>query len=108
MAPRSIIAVITDIKDGEFYELATKLGKIKALYTRNQFTLCKEKFLSIEEVGTEEISVREVVDKLSLVGGQGFRKCNYSKKFTTKIYMCKSANLLCNSKCHNSQPCCNK
>jgi len=37
MDPRSIIAVITDIKDEEFYELATKLGKLKALYTRNQF-----------------------------------------------------------------------
>ena len=37
--PRSIIAFITDIKDEEFYELGTKLGKLKALYTRNQFTL---------------------------------------------------------------------
>ena len=33
MDPRSIIAVITDIKDEEFYELATKVGKPKALYT---------------------------------------------------------------------------
>ena len=63
MDPRSIIAVITDIKEEEFYELATKLGKLKASYTRNQFTLCKENFLSIEEVGTEEISVGEVVNK---------------------------------------------
>jgi len=44
MDPRSIIAVITDIKDEEFYELTTKLGKLKALYTRNQFTLCKDNF----------------------------------------------------------------
>ena len=41
--PRSIIVVNTDIKDEEFYELGTKLGKLKALYTRNQFTLCKKK-----------------------------------------------------------------
>jgi len=108
MSPRSIIAVITDIKDEEFYELATKLDKLKVLYTRNQFTLCKEKFLSIEEVGTEEISACEVVNKLSLVGGQGFRKCNCSKKCTTKMCLGKSANPLCNSKCHNSQPFCNK
>jgi len=39
MNPRSIISVIIDINDEEFYELATKLGKLKALYTRNQFTL---------------------------------------------------------------------
>ena len=84
--PRLIIAVITDVKDEEFYESGTKLGKLKALYTRNQFTLCKEKFLSIEAVGPMEIiSVREVVKKLSLVGGQGFRKCNCSKKCTTKM-----------------------
>jgi hypothetical protein len=63
MDPKSIIAVITDIKDEEFYDLVTKLGKLKALYTRNQFSLCKENFLSIEEVGTEEISVREVENK---------------------------------------------
>jgi len=63
MDQRSIIAVITDTKDEEFYDLATKLGKLKVLYTRNQFTLCKENLLSIEEVGTEEISVREVVNK---------------------------------------------
>jgi len=103
MNPRPIIATIT-----EYYELGTKLGKLKALYTRNQFTLCKENILSIEEVGMEEISVLEVVNKLSLVGGQGFRKCSCSKKCTTKMCLCKSANLLCNSKCHNIQPCCNK
>jgi len=108
MDPRSIIAVITDIKDEEFYEIATKLGKLNALYTRNQFTLCKENFLSTEEDCTEEISEREVVNKLSLVGGQEFRKCNCSKKCATKMCLCKSANLLCNSKYHNSQPCCNK
>jgi hypothetical protein len=107
MDPKSLIVVITDTKDGEFYELATKLGKLKALYTRNQFNLCKENFLSIEEVGKEEISVREVVKTLSLVGGQGFKKCNCSKKCTAKMCLCKSANLLCNSKCHNSQLFCN-
>jgi len=42
--PRSLIAVVTDIKDEEFYELGTKLGKLKALYTRNQFTLCEVNF----------------------------------------------------------------
>jgi hypothetical protein len=61
-----------------------------------------ENFLSIEEVGTEEINVREVVNKLSFVGGQGFRKCNCSKKCTMKMCLYKSANILCNSKCHNN------
>jgi len=44
MDPISITAVITDIKDEEFYELPTKLGKLKALYTRNQLTFRKENF----------------------------------------------------------------
>jgi hypothetical protein len=44
MDPKSIIAFITDIKDEEFCELGTKLGKLKALHTRNQWTLRKENF----------------------------------------------------------------
>jgi hypothetical protein len=83
--PKSIIAVFLDITDEEFYEPGTKLGKLKALYTRNQFTLCKEHFLSMEEVGKEEISVREVVNKLYLFGGQKLKKCNCSKKCTTNM-----------------------
>jgi hypothetical protein len=31
MDPRSIIAVITDIKEEGFYEICSKLGKLKAL-----------------------------------------------------------------------------
>jgi hypothetical protein len=79
MDPESIIAVITDIKDEEFYELGTKLDKLKALYTRNQFTLCKENFLSIEEVGKEEISACEVVKSLSLFGGQGLKNATVQR-----------------------------
>jgi hypothetical protein len=106
--PKSKLAVFTDIKEEVFYEFGTRLGKLKAMYTRNQYTLCKENFLIVEEVEKEEISVHEVVKELSLVGGQGFKKCSCSKKCTTKMCLCKSANLLCNSKCHNSQPCCDK
>lgn len=108
MDPKSVIAVVTDIKDDEFYELGTKFGKLKALYTINQFTLCKEKFLSVEEVPTKTIYLRAVVKKISLVGGQGFKKCNCLQKCVTNRCLCKSSNLLCNSKCHNSQPCRNK
>jgi hypothetical protein len=35
MDPKSIISVITDIKDEEFHVVGTKLGKLKALYTRS-------------------------------------------------------------------------
>lgn len=59
-----IIAVIV------LYELNAKLVKLNALYIRNQFTLFKETCLSIKEIDTLEITVCEVVNKLSLVGVQ--------------------------------------
>jgi hypothetical protein len=40
--PRSITAQTLKMKNS--YELATELGKLKALYTRNQFNLCKENY----------------------------------------------------------------
>jgi hypothetical protein len=87
MDPKSIIAVITDIKVEEFYELGTKLGKLKALCTRNQCTLCKENFLSIEEVGKEEISVREVVKKLSLIGGKDSENATFKEVYHRDVFM---------------------
>ena len=44
MDSRSIIAVITGITDEEFYELATKLGKLKALYTETNLPYTKTIF----------------------------------------------------------------
>jgi len=79
MDPKSTIAVITDIKDEEFYKLGTKLGKLKALCTRNQFTLCKKTFLSIQEVGKEENKCSEVVKKLSSFRGHGFKNATVQR-----------------------------
>ncbi|XP_023228167.1 uncharacterized protein LOC111628576 [Centruroides sculpturatus] len=106
--PKSIIAVVIDVKDNEFYQLGTKIGVLKQLYTQSQFTSCPEDFIKIEVVIGKEVSLREVVAKLSLTGGQGFKKCNCFKKCLTKKCACKSSGLLCNSKCHDSSPCCNK
>jgi len=73
--PKSIIAIVIDVKDNEFYQLGTKIGVLKQLYTQNQFTSCSEDFVKIEEVVKDkEVSLREVVGKLSLTGGQGFKK----------------------------------
>lgn len=68
MYSKSIIAIITYIKDDKFYVFGTLLGKLKALYRRKLFILCKNFFLNIQDFGIEEIRVREVVNKLSLVG----------------------------------------
>ncbi|XP_023223965.1 uncharacterized protein LOC111625151 [Centruroides sculpturatus] len=81
---KSVIAVVIDIKDNEFYQLGTKIGELKQLYTQNQFTSCPEDFIKIEVVKDKEVSLREVVAKLSLTGGLGFKKCNCLKKCVTK------------------------
>lgn len=70
MDARSILADITVIKDDEFYVLSTQLGKLKTLYG-DQFNFCKENSLNIKETGTEEISICDVINKLSLVAGLG-------------------------------------
>lgn len=49
--------MIIDIQEDEFYWLGTKFGKLRQIYTRKQFTLFKEKFVSIEEIGREDVSV---------------------------------------------------
>uniref|UniRef100_A0A8D8Q4X0 KRAB-A domain-containing protein 2 n=1 Tax=Cacopsylla melanoneura TaxID=428564 RepID=A0A8D8Q4X0_9HEMI len=105
--PKSIIAVIIK-KEDELYQLGTKLGIINSLYSRNQFTVCSEIFISLEDVKPEEISLRSVVSKQSLVGGQGFKKCTCLKKCITKKCICRGNNMKCNSKCHGSDPCTNK
>ncbi|KAJ8718531.1 hypothetical protein PYW08_002768 [Mythimna loreyi] len=48
--PKSIIAIVMDVKENEFYQLGTKMGVLKQLYTKNQFTSCSEDFIKIEEV----------------------------------------------------------
>lgn len=106
--PKSMIAVVTAITDEGCYELGTRFGKLNALYTINQFRLCKEAFLRVDEVPEKTISLRGLVKKLSLVGGQGFKKCNCLQKCVTKRCLCKASKLKCNSRCHNSQPCHNK
>lgn len=58
----SIIAVVVDVKDNEFYQLGTKIG-------------VHENFIKIEEASKDKkVSFREIVRKLSLTGGQGLKK----------------------------------
>ncbi|XP_023214100.1 uncharacterized protein LOC111616986, partial [Centruroides sculpturatus] len=92
--PKSVIAVVVDVKDNEFYQLDTKIVLLKQLYTQSQFTSCPKDFIKIEVVKGKEVSLREVVAKLSLTGGQGFKKCNCLKKCLTKKCAFKSSRLL--------------
>jgi len=47
---QNILAVVFDIVDNDFYKLATKNGVINRLYTRNQFSVCKDNLISITDV----------------------------------------------------------
>ena len=47
-------------------------GKINQMYSRNQFKLCKESFITTEEVPENIISLRGVARHNSNLGGQGY------------------------------------
>ncbi|GFV52186.1 KRAB-A domain-containing protein 2 [Trichonephila clavipes] len=56
---RNVLEIAVGIEDSDFYKLANKNDTIKQLYTRNQFVICKEKLLSIDEIYFQEMSLRE-------------------------------------------------
>ncbi|KAL4122064.1 hypothetical protein QTP88_014464 [Uroleucon formosanum] len=65
MDPQNILAVVVAV-DNEFYTLGTKEGVINQLYTRNQFTVCKEQLLSPEEDATDQsVSLRKASTSIS-------------------------------------------
>ena len=45
--PRNLIAVVLDVVDEKFYKLGTTEGTLKQLFTRSQFSKCKEKLLKL-------------------------------------------------------------
>lgn len=67
---RNVLVVVIGIEDSDFYKLASKNGILKQLlYTRNQFINCKEKLLSIDEISSQEMSLREATAANSRSGG---------------------------------------
>lgn len=105
---KSILAIIIKITEEGFFQLGTRNGRIKQLYSRSQFSVCEQKLIKIEEVPDVEISLRSVATAQSLGTGQGFKKCSCKTQCVNKKCFCFRNNVLCNSKCHFSNPCCNK
>ncbi|XP_074035210.1 uncharacterized protein [Leptinotarsa decemlineata] len=101
---RNVLAVIMCVQN-ELYELGTKEGRLPQMYSRNQLTLCKESFISLDMVPNLHISLREYVKKTSLSGGQGYQRCVCKTKCKTDKCKCKKNGKLCNSKCHESLSC---
>lgn len=54
-----VLAVVVGMEDSDFYKLANKNGILKQLYTHNQFEICKDKLLSIDEISCQEMSLRD-------------------------------------------------
>lgn len=103
---RNILAVVMSNEKG-MYQLGCRTGILNGLYTVNQFTVCQENFIQIKEVPTNNTSVRTASNKMSVVGGQGFLRCN-CKSCDSQKCSCKKAGVMCNSKCHMSLSCKNK
>ena len=47
---RNVKGVVVEIDESGMYKLGSEHGVLNHLYTRNQFLLCEEKFLVIEDV----------------------------------------------------------
>ncbi|OWR48203.1 KRAB-A domain-containing protein 2 [Danaus plexippus plexippus] len=96
------------VTDHNLYKLGTKYGVLNQLYSRNEFTVCEEKFVNIDEVPSRTCSLRECARKDSNLGGQGFQHCNCTGECNSNRCKCKKMHVLCNSKCHKSLSCKNK
>lgn len=105
---RNILAVVMDVTEDGFYKIGTANGVLKQLYARSQFTVCKKRLMSVEDVPDQETGLRTAAAAQSCGSGQGFVKCNCKTKCQTKKCACVKNKRQCNSKCHSSLPCCDK
>ncbi|CAH1100890.1 unnamed protein product [Psylliodes chrysocephalus] len=105
LAPPNILAIIMDKTDQDLYILGTKNGKLKRLYSQNEFQLSPSVFLSLSEIPSgSSVNVREEA-KLSSGSKQGFVPCSCLKGCQTKACRCVKLNIKCNLKCHKSYSC---
>ena len=99
---RNILGVITAIDENGSYKIGTKFRAFDTSYTRNQFSICNEPVISVEDVPDEEISLRGCARKSSLTVGQGYQRCVYKSSCARNICSYRRQNKLYTSKCHSS------
>jgi hypothetical protein len=99
-----ILALIIKINNqNSTYKLATVHGLLKGWVARNQFFICKQRILSVQQVNVEvEMTLRELNGLHSMSGKQGFSRCLCGGKCDDRRCSCKAAGVYCNSKCHKS------
>lgn len=103
-----ISGVVVEVTKDGFYKIGTQNGVIFELFSRNQIAPAAAEYLHEKDVPQQTISVRAANKKSSLVVGQGFVRCSCTTQCKTNRCTCKNNNVLCNSRCHISLPCCNK
>jgi len=104
----NIVGIVLDIKNN-LYQIDTSVVIIKDWLPRNALQIATTTFT--ETIPQINLSLREIAGKLSIFGGQGFKKCSCEQsklQCKTKRCACKKSNVLCNSRCHKSTTCFNK
>ena len=78
--PRNILGIIVNRDlDTDHHTIGVKAAVLHGRYSRNQFDLCPQRLLTLDDVNEEnQVSLRTAVHAQSACGGQGFLKCNCS------------------------------
>lgn len=105
---RNVLAYVLEVTEDDFYRLGTRHGVLKQLFARSEFAECEEDFLSREEIPTNEATLRTIATAQSVGHGQGMKKCTCKTKCENNRCAYRKNNVLCNSRCHQNLPCCNK
>ena len=94
------------IQETGLYTLGTKAGTLNTRFSRNQFNLMNQKFLTTADVPEDvTLSVREAARLHSNAGGQGFFKCLCQTACLTKKCKYIRDSVKCNFRCHKNCSC---
>ena len=105
----NVKAVVVSLQDGGLYKLGTQHGLLNQLYSRNEFSPCVEKFMTVGEVAQgKNISLREVAGLEAIGTGQGFAKCSCTTTCSSHRRKCFKNSVNCNSRCRCSHKSSNK
>lgn len=102
--PARVVGMILEIKDDR-YKIGTRAGKLKNWLERNSFECTKFKGLKEMDIPDTELGLREIVTKLSIGSGQGFKRCLCKGDCLNNRCKCARDNLKCNSSCHGGKTC---
>ena len=105
--PPNFTAVVQEHEsETGLYTLGTRAGTLNTRFSRNQFNLMNQKFLTTADVPEDvTLSVREAACLHSNTGGQGFLKCLCQTAWLTKKCKCIRDSVKCNFRCHKNCSC---